>query len=144
MAVGTDSECQIDPLEDVRALEYHLRLVELQRAVLDPGGATVDGTGARLYSIASEGGLRSLGLPGGALRRGEPADFLIVDLDDPSLAGAAEDDLAAAAVFSLQRTAIREVRVAGEAIVRNGLTGREAEVVPAFRAAMSRLWGGLR
>jgi formimidoylglutamate deiminase len=144
LAVGTDSECQLDPLEDVRAIEYHLRLTELQRAVLDPGGGAVGGLGARLYSIASEGGMHALGLPGGALRVGEPADFLIADLDDPSLVGAGEDDLATAAAFGLQRTAIREVRVAGKPIVIAGRTGHEAQVVPAFRAAMRRLWGGER
>jgi formimidoylglutamate deiminase len=144
LAVGTDSECQLDPLEDVRALEYHLRLTELQRAVLDPGRGTVDGLGARLYSIASEGGMSALGLGGGTLRAGEPADFLVVDLDDPSIAGTDTDDLAAAAVFSLQRTAIRDVYVAGRAIVRDGRTGQEEQVIPAFRAAMSRLWQGER
>jgi formimidoylglutamate deiminase len=144
LAVGTDSECQLDPLEDVRALEYHLRLTALQRAVLDPGGGGVGGLGARLYSIASEGGMSALGLAGGALRQGEPADFLVVDLDDPALAGAGADDLAAAAVFGMQRTAIRDVYVGGRPIVREGRTGAEAQVVGAFRAAMRRLWTGER
>ena len=140
LCVGTDSEVQLAPLEDLRQLEYHLRLVEQQRAVLDPGERTVDGLGARLYSIGSEGGMRALGLPGGALRVGEPADFLTADLDDPSIAGAAAEDLLSTVVFSMERTAIREVHVAGAAIVRDGRTGHEAQVVPAFRAAMRRLW----
>lgn len=140
LALGTDSEVQLAPLEDARALEYHLRLVELQRAVLAPGQAALDSLGARLYRIASAGGMRSLGLAGGSLLPGEPADFLVAELDDPSIAGAGAEDLLATAVFSLERTAIREVRVAGEAIVREGRSGHEAEVLPAFRAAMKRLW----
>jgi formimidoylglutamate deiminase len=108
--------------------------------VLDPGAGAIGALGARLYAIASEGGMRSLGLPGGSLRVGEPADFLVADLDDPSIAGASADDLLAAVVFSLERTAIREVRVAGEPIVREGRTGLEAQVLPPFRAAMRRLW----
>jgi formimidoylglutamate deiminase len=88
--------------------------------------------------------MSALGLAGGALRQGEPADFLVVDLDDPALAGAGADDLAAAAVFGMQRTAIRDVYVGGRPIVREGRTGAEAQVVGAFRAAMRRLWTGER
>lgn len=135
LCVGTDSEVQLNPLEDVRQLEYHLRLVELQRAILDTEMAGVGGLGARLYGIASEGGMRSLGLPGGALRPGEPADFVVVDLDDPSIAGASEEDLMAQVVFSMERTALVETRVAGEALRIDFASAR-----PAFEAAMRRLW----
>jgi formimidoylglutamate deiminase len=140
LSLGSDSEVQLAPLEDARALEYHLRLNLLQRAVLAPGEGPIDSLGARLYQVASAGGMRSLGLAGGSLAVGEPADFLVADLDDPSIAGASAADLLASAVFSLERTAIREVRVAGEPVVREGRTGQEAQVLPAFRAALKRLW----
>ena len=136
LCLGSDSEVQLSPLEDARQLEYHLRLLQLQRAVLDPAQGGVGGLGAALYRIASENGMRALGLPGGALQPGEPADFLVVDLDDPSIAGANAEDLMSNAVFSMERTAIREVRVAGEPLQ---LESRPA--LEAFRAAMRRLWG---
>jgi formimidoylglutamate deiminase len=139
IAFGTDSEAQLNVLEDARQLEYHLRLSKWQRALLDPREGRVDGLGARLYSFASEGGMRSLGLPGGGLRAGEPADFIVVDLDDPSIAGCGDDDLAAAAVFALERTGIRETWVAGRRVVFDRET-----IVRDFRGAMARLWGGAR
>ena len=46
MTLGSDSQAQIDPLEDARELEYHLRLVQQKRAILgsdwreDAGGAS--------------------------------------------------------------------------------------------------------
>jgi formimidoylglutamate deiminase len=135
LCVGTDSEVQLSPLEDARQLEYHLRLVQEQRAILDAEQGGVGGLGAKLYGIASEGGMRSLGLGGGALRPGEPADFIAVDLDDPSIAGANADDLMANVVFSMERTAIRETWVRGER-----LTLDFEAALPAFRAAMQRLW----
>ncbi len=107
-----------------------------ERAILDPEQAGVGGLGARLYRIASEDGMRSLGLPGGALRPGEPADFVVVDLDDPSIAGANEHDLMANVTFSMERTAIRETWVAGERLAID-----VGAALPAFRAAMRRLWG---
>ena len=131
LSLGTDSNVQLALLEDARELEYHLRLVELRRAVLDAG----EGLGAPLYGIASEGGMRSLGLPGGALRPGEPADFLVVDLDDPSIASAAAEDLAARLVFSMERTAIRAVHVAGRPLLLD-----TTAALPGFRAALRRLW----
>jgi len=133
--VGSDSEVQLNPLEDARQLEYHLRLVELERAVLDTERAGVGGLGAKLYSIASEGGMRSLGLAGGALRPGEPADFMVVDLDDPSIAGATAEDLMAGAVFCMERTAICETWVAGKRLELDFATA-----LPPLRAAMRRLW----
>ena len=136
LCVGSDSEVQLSPLEDARQLEYHLRLVQEQRAVLDSENGGVGGLGAKLYAIASEGGMRALGLGGGALRPGEPADFIVADLDDPSIAGCNADDLMANAVFSMERTAIRETWVNGEPL-RLDFEG----ALPAFRAAMRRLWG---
>ena len=136
LCIGSDSEVQLSPLEDARQLEYHLRLVLEQRAILDPEQAGVGGLGAKLYGIASEGGMRSLGLRGGALRPGEPADFIVVDLDDPSIAGANAEDLMSNVVFAMERTAIREIWVRGEPL-RLDLEG----ALPAFRAAMRRLWG---
>jgi len=141
LCLGTDSNVQIAPLEDARALEYHLRLVDGQRNVLDPGRGNAAGLAARLYSFASEGGMRSLGLPGGALRPGDPADFIVVDLDDLSIAGAQPENLLSAVVFSLERTAIRSVFVAGEAIVQDGHAAQEESALEQFRAAMQRLWG---
>jgi formimidoylglutamate deiminase len=136
LCVGSDSEVQLSPLEDARQLEYHLRLVEEERAILDPEQGGVGGLGAKLYGMASEGGMRSLGLPGGALRPGEPADFVVVDLDDPSIAGASAEDLMANVTFSMERTAVRETWVAGERLPLDF-----GAALPPFLAAMRRLWG---
>jgi formimidoylglutamate deiminase len=143
LALGTDSNVQIDPMEDARALESHLRLARLGRAVLDdPPGALAP----RLLDAATAGGMASLGLPGGRLAPGEPADFVAIDLADPSIAGAAPDDLLATVVFSLARTAVRGTWVAGEPAV---LDGRAAEgrvdddrVREGFLRAMARIRGG--
>ena len=50
-ALGSDSQAQIDPLEDARELDYHLRLAQQQRAVLDQ----IDGRpiAARLFDCAT-------------------------------------------------------------------------------------------
>jgi formimidoylglutamate deiminase len=156
LALGTDSNVQVDLLEDARALECHLRLVHLERAVLEPearraqgppkeAGTVIDGLARRLYGFASAGGMMALGLPGGTLARGDPADFVVLSLDDPSLAGAAEADLLPAALFSLSRSAVRDVYVGGEPVIlgEEAAPGRPAASLVArdFRSAMRRLWG---
>jgi len=111
VSLGTDSQVQIDLLEDARELEYHLRLQKLERNVL----AGEDGTVAtRLFECATVNGAKAIGFDGGKLEAGRPADFFTVDLDDLSIAGATPDDLLANIVFSLSRTAIRDVVVNGK------------------------------
>jgi formimidoylglutamate deiminase len=57
VALGTDSHAQIDPLEDARELEYHLRLQKLSRAVLAPhADASNGGHDADTQSAAAREG----------------------------------------------------------------------------------------
>ena len=55
---GSDSNIQIDILEDARELEYHLRMNRLERIVL-----ANDGPGRRLFRSATESGAASLQTP---------------------------------------------------------------------------------
>jgi formimidoylglutamate deiminase len=114
VALGTDSQIQIDLLEDARELEYHLRLQKMERNVLAPMIAQ------RLFDCATVNGAASIGFDGGRIRPGAPADFFSVDLNDPSIAGAPVDDLLTTIVFSLSQRAVRDVVVAGKRIVENG------------------------
>lgn len=115
VSLGTDSQIQIDLLEDARELEYHLRLQKMERNVLAQENETAaSGLAARLFECATVNGAKAIGFNGGKLEVGAPADFFTVDLDDPSIAGASPDDLLANIVFSLSRTAIRDVVVNGK------------------------------
>ena len=115
VSLGTDSQTQIDLLEDARELEYHLRLKKLQRNVLAPDGETGSSALAkRLFDCATVNGAKAIGFNGGALEPGAPADFFTVDLNDVSIAGSSVDDLLTNIVFSLARTAIRDVVVNGK------------------------------
>ena len=122
VSLGSDSQIQIDLLEDARELEYHLRLQKTARNVLAPADDTSSSALARrLFDCATINGAASIGFDGGKLAPGAPADFFTVDLDDLSIAGCAVEDLLANIVFSLSRTAIRDVVVAGKQV--RGLDG---------------------
>jgi formimidoylglutamate deiminase len=128
---GTDSQAQIDILEDARQLEYHLRLVHRERGILD--GVHERPIAGRLFHSATREGYRALGLPGGNLSPGEPADFFTADLNDLTLLGADSDSLVAQAVFALGRSAIRDVAVAGRFVLRDGEHPLAGEIRSRYR-----------
>jgi formimidoylglutamate deiminase len=122
---GTDSNAQIDVLEDARCLEYHLRMKNLSRAILASG---------QLYNCATESGAHALGSAPYA------DDYFMVDLNDPCLAGFEASDLATQLIFSAQRAAIRNVFVAGKQVIADGRHPKQSEIVSAFQAVQKRLW----
>jgi formimidoylglutamate deiminase len=138
IAFGSDSQAQIDPLEDARELEYHLRLERQQRAILDQIGEQT--LASRLFDCATAHGARALGVPAGELTGGLSADFFTVDLDDVSIAGNSGNDLLPLAVFSLSRSAIRDVMVNGRWVVRDQRHPLQEEIVARFKEVHYRLW----
>ena len=64
-----------------------------------------------------------------------------MDLDDPSIAGATEDDLLSSIVFAQSRTAVRDVVVGGRQVVANGRHSIQDEIVERFKELQKRLWG---
>jgi formimidoylglutamate deiminase len=142
VCLGTDSHAQIDLLEDARELEYHLRLQQLERAVLQTtaGVQSQDAIAAYLFTCATTQGARSIGAPNGSLEIGRPADFFTVDLDDPSIAGASAANLLSSIVFASNRAAVREVFTGGKPIVSEGQHLLQEEIIERFNDLQKRLW----
>jgi formimidoylglutamate deiminase len=137
---GSDSNIQIDLLEDARELEYHLRMKHRERSILAPD-AVSDSLARRLFLNATVEGAASLDAPGGRLEEGLTADFLTVDLNDLSVAGASPETLLSHIVFSLERTGIREVFVGGNALIVDGRHALQDAIVQRFQAVQQKLWG---
>jgi formimidoylglutamate deiminase len=131
VSLGSDSNVQINLLEDARSLEYHLRILKLERAVL---------IAKHLFACATEAGAASLGAPGGTLEVGLPADFFTVALDDPSIAGSDPEPLLSHIVFSAERTAVRDVAVGGKFVIRDGRHPLGEEIVRDFARLQRDLW----
>ncbi len=139
IALGSDSQAQIDPLEDARELDYHLRLDRQQRAILDQIGEQT--LASRLFDCATVHGARALGVSAGQFAPGAFADFITVDLDEVSIAGNSGEDLLPLAVFSLSRSAIRDVVVNGRWVVRDQRHPLQQEIVSRFKQLHRKLWG---
>jgi formimidoylglutamate deiminase len=136
---GSDSNVQIDLLEDSRQLEYHLRLQRLERVILSRGSDESD-LAQRLLQSATENGAASIQASGGELEVGRTADFFAVDLEDPSIAGADAHSLLNHIVFAGGRSAIREVVVGGKPAISQGRHPLQEEIVGRFDALQKRLW----
>jgi formimidoylglutamate deiminase len=111
IALGSDSQAQIDILEDARELEYHVRLQKLERALIPP---------EVLLECATSSGAASLGVPEGV------DDYFTVDPRDPALVGSTPN------VFGLTKSAVRDVAVGGEFIVRDGRHPLQDEIIDDF------------
>src|SRR5947209_14832772 len=158
LALGTDSQAQIDLLEDARELEYNLRLRSLRRNVLahardenrivesderaraESDEPHISALAARLFECATMNGAQSIGAPCGEFAQGRAADFFTVDLNDPTVAGACAEDLLPAIVFSLSRAAVRDVAVGARPVVERGTHAAQDDVVSRFAALQRRLW----
>jgi formimidoylglutamate deiminase len=139
-ALGSDSQAQIDPLEDARELDYHLRLAQQQRAVLDQ--IDYRPIAERLFDCATIHGAHALAVESGSLRPGEYGDMVSIDLEDISVAGHTPDTLLPLIVFGANRTAIRDVVVNGKTILQDGHHPLQEEIVSSYQQVYRRVWGG--
>ncbi|MGA2213522.1 MAG: formimidoylglutamate deiminase [Bryobacteraceae bacterium] len=139
ISLGSDSNVQIDSLEDARQLEYNLRLISRERAILSQPHER-ESLAVRLLQTATEAGAASIGAAGGKLEVDGAADFFTVDLNDVSIAGADRGSLASHIVFALERTAVREVFVNGDRVIDQGRHGQHEQIIQEFAGLQRRLW----
>ncbi len=138
IALGSDSQAQIDPLEDARQLDYHLRLQHQERAILDQIAARP--LAKNLFECATIHGARSLAVPAGELKPGTCADFFTVDLSDIAIAGHSADDLLPIIVFSLNRSAIRDVVVNGKIVLQDQKHKHQDEIISRYKEVHRKTW----
>ena len=110
LSLGSDSNARISMLEEMRWLEYGQRLATRSRGIVIDTNALV---APALLEIATAGGADALGVPAGRLEAGRWADFAVVNLEHPSLAGCDEETLPGALAFGAGNDIIAESCVGG-------------------------------
>ena len=116
--IGSDSHVSRNPLEELRLLEYVQRLV-LRKRNLVVGNVSA-AVGTTLWLEAAAGGAQAMGRKMGALAAGQRADFVVLDGEQPDIAGKSGDMIANAAIFSGTQGLVRDVMVGGRWQVRDG------------------------
>jgi formimidoylglutamate deiminase len=135
--IGSDSHVTIDPREELRALEYTLRLWR-ERRVLAVDAATPH-CGEYLYRQALAGGAQACGGGARGLVAGAPADFIVLDTQQPAFAGLTDEALLDAWIFAPRPGALREAWVAGERLVADGRHRARDAMAVRYRACVTRL-----
>jgi formimidoylglutamate deiminase len=115
----------------------------LERVVLAPDH-TPDSMARRLFASATEAGAASLAAPSGRLEVNRQADFFTVDLNDLSIAGAGPESLLSNIVFSMEKTAICDVCIGGELVIRDGSHKLERDIVSEFTKVQKDVWGSAK
>lgn len=137
--IGTDSHVGTEVADELRQLESSQRLHHIKRAL----GATeaVRSTGTALWQAAARSGAQAAGQPCGAIAPGLRADLVVLDGGHPMLAGRTGDAIADTLVFGPARNLVRDVLVAGRAVVADRRHGQEGKIAERFAATMRRLLG---
>ncbi len=113
-SIGTDSHISLNPLEDLRWLDYGQRLVHRRRNIFADGAAV-------LVEKTFFAGLKAAGRTASDyFALGQPLDAVVYDINQPLLAQAGPQHLLAAIVYTADPSAILGTLVDGNWVYRQG------------------------
>ena len=112
LSIGSDSNTIIDPFEEARAIELNERMRTNVRGNL---GVELLATAATSDGMASIGWGES-----GRIATSGLADFVSIDLEDPSLAGIDPEHALAATMHAASPRAVHHVVIGANVVVREG------------------------
>jgi formimidoylglutamate deiminase len=135
--IGTDSQVSIDPRDELRTIEYTMRLWRQQR-ILGASHAAPN-CGTFLYSASAAGGAQALGLAAGAMAPGAPADIVVIDTDRPEFAGVADAALLDAYVLAPRPGQVRDVLVGGSWVLRDRQHPQRESIAADYARCVQRL-----
>ena len=137
VAIGSDSHISVNPIEELRWLEYAQRLTKQQRALLaTPKQPSV---GQYLWQHTAKIGAQSTNSNGGELAVGKQADLLVLNEDKLSLFAAKNKHVLDSLLFASQTNMINDVMVNGQWCVRNGQHPLEQASAGAFTELLNAI-----
>lgn len=114
LAIGSDSNTRLDPIEELRWAEYSARMRYQRRRVLVAN--ELASPGPLLLEYGTRNGAFSLGLETGVIAPGLLADFVAVDMNHPSLAGWNAEDFLDVLVFGASSEVVVGTWVGGKKV----------------------------
>ena len=135
--IGSDSHISIDPVEELRWLEYGMRLERRRRNLLVT--PETRHTGRNLFDGALAGGAQGCGRLTGRIERGYRADFIVLDESHPRLYGRSGDALLDSWIFSGNDNLVRDVYVGGRKVIDDGHHADEDEIERNYRNTIDEL-----
>ncbi|EKN4177848.1 formimidoylglutamate deiminase [Yersinia enterocolitica] len=132
--IGSDSHVSLNVVEELRWLEYGQRLRDQRRNRLtnEQYPAVAD----LLYTQALAGGQQACGSNIGQIAEGYRADWLVLDGDDPYIGGTESASLLNRWLFAGDKSQIRDVYVAGNAVIVDRYHPMQQQTAQAFLAVL--------
>ncbi len=136
-AIGSDSHISIDPVEELRWLEYGQRLLTRNRNVLV--SEQQRNTGRNLLDGAWQGAALACGRKIGQIETGYRADLIALDDSHARLYGRKQDDLLDSWIFSGNQNLVKDVYVGGKCVIKNGCHANEISITEKYQQTLDQL-----
>ncbi len=140
VAIGSDSQTAIDPLTEIRAIEYNERLRRMERVILGTQLQDRVAVAPTLLRVGTQNGAAALQVHSGAIESGRAADLVTVDLEDETLAGCTAETLDNFIAFSAPPHIMRDVWVGGKQVIAERKHKYAADIALRYRQVTERLW----
>jgi formimidoylglutamate deiminase len=114
LAIGSDSNTRLDPLEELRWAEYTARMRYQCRRILIADDLA--SPGQLLLSYGTQAGAHALGVAAGSIAPGMLADFVAIDLTHPTMRHWTEQDLLDVLFFGASANVITQTWVGGKRV----------------------------
>ena len=135
--IGSDSNISVNPVEELRWLEYGQRLTSNKRNISATG--TEPHVGSFLWEHAANGGAQALDRNIDSINPGERYDHLVLNREHPLLYDKHPDDVPDSFVFSGNDSLVKDVMAAGKWVVRDGVHFLEQEISTRYKKAIKEL-----
>jgi len=136
-AIGSDSHISINPIEELRWLEYAQRLCKQQRTILSTNEQV--SVGQNLWQKAAAGGAQSTSSNTGSLAVGKQADLLVLDERQTRLFANNNQHLLDSIIFASQQNVVKDVMVNGDWVVQNSKHAQEQSSADRFAELLTKL-----
>jgi len=137
IAIGSDSHISVNPVEELRWLEYAQRLIKQQRAILASDDEA--SVGRNLWQQAALGGAQSTNSNTGELAIGKQADLLVLNTSKVALFAHHDQHLLDSMIFASQQNMVNDVMVNGRWVIKAGAHELEAKSEQAFSLLLASL-----
>jgi formimidoylglutamate deiminase len=125
--IGTDSHISLNPLEDLRWLDYGQRLVTHKRNTFSDGGFS-------MIKNAFFSGMQSMGTPrSDFFEIGKPFDAVVYNTDNFLLGDSKSDHLLSRILYHADSHSILGTIINGKWIVKKGFHREEEKIRPSFK-----------
>lgn len=137
LAIGSDSHISVNPVEELRWLEYAQRLIKQQRAILADNDTP--SVGQFLWQQAAKGGAQSTSSNTGEIAVGKQADLLALNAQALGVYATSDTHRLDSLVFASIDNCVSDVMVNGHWVVEGGLHLEEQETHQQFMQLLAKL-----